>query len=464
MTLALPLVAVALLCLSAVLAAAAARSDRLSLSIGTTGCLAACALGLIGATAALLDGVRSTWRAPWPIPVGEVHVGLDPLSAFFLLCLFTVAGLSSIYGASYLLGYLGQRRLAPAVVFFNLLVAAMGMVVVARDAILLIVAWEVMSIASFFLVTFENDRAEVRRAGMTYLVASHLGVLVLLVLFALLGREAGSFDFDLLARGGGATSAANAAFLLALIGFGTKAGIWPLHVWLPDAHPAAPSHVSALMSGVMIKMGIYGLLRTLTFLGPPPAAWGVVLIAVGAVSGVLGVLQALAQHDLKRLLAYHSVENIGIIVLGIGIGLLGQAHGQPAVAFAGYAGGLLHVLNHGLFKGLLFQGAGSIRHGTGSTDIDSLGGLHRRMPLTSLTFLVGAAAICGLPPLNGFVSEWLVFVGAFRGAASLPPAWALAATICSSPTCQTGMRSLSRSLRRPAMIDLRSSRTSRGIS
>ncbi len=362
--------------------------------------------------------------------MGELHVGLDPLSSFFLLCIFTVSGLAAIYGLGYLPAYIGNRRLAPAVVFFNVLVAAMVAVVLARDGILLIVAWEIMSIASFFLVTYEHERPDVRRAGFTYLVASQLGVVFLFIMFAVLGRAVGSYDFDLFSGGAAArTGVANAVFLLALVGFGTKAGFWPVHLWLPDAHPAAPSHVSALMSGVMIKMGIYGLLRTLLFLGPPPAWWGVVLVAIGAISGVLGVVQALAQHDLKRLLAYHSVENIGIIALGIGIGLLGQSHGLQPVAFLGYAGALLHVLNHGLFKGLLFQGAGSVLHGTGTTDLDSLGGLHRRMRTTSLTFLVGAAAICGLPPLNGFVSEWLIYVGAFRGGASLPAGWAVSSVV-----------------------------------
>ncbi len=423
-------VALAILVLSALISAVLARADRLCLRVGTIGSLAASALGVVGALRALLSREHSSLRLAWPLPVGELHVGVDPLSSFFLLCIFLVTGLAALYGAGYLPAYIGKRRLAPAVAFFNLLVAAMIAVVLARDGILLILAWEIMSISSFFLVTFEHDRADVRRAGFTYLVASHLGVLFLFVLFALLDRAAGSYDFDVLSRGAAAAAGvANLAFLLALVGFGTKAGFWPVHLWLPDAHPAAPSHVSALMSGVMIKMGVYGLLRTLPFLGPPPAWWGVVLVAIGAISGVLGVLQALAQHDLKRLLAYHSVENIGIIAIGIGIGILGQSHGQPAITFLGYAGALLHVLNHGLFKSLLFQGAGSILHGTGSTDLDALGGLQRRMPTTSLTFLVGAAAICGLPPLNGFVSEWLIYVGAFRGGASLPAGWALSSVI-----------------------------------
>jgi len=422
------LLSVALLCASAVVAALAGRSDRSALGVGTTGSVLACAAGATAALAALLGGEKSSLRANWPLPLGELHVALDALSSFFLVCIFLVSGLAALYGGGYLRHYIGKRRLAPALFFFNLLVASMAVVAIARDGILFLIAWEVMSVASFFLVTFENEREDVRRAGMTYLIASHLGVVFLFVLFALLRRGSGTYDFDTFtAASEPAAGLANVCFLLALVGFGSKAGFWPLHIWLPDAHPAAPSHVSAVMSGVMIKMGIYGLLRTLTFLGPPPAWWGAVVVLIGAISGVAGVLHALAQHDLKRLLAYHSVENIGIIALGIGVGLLGQTHRNAPIAFVGYAGALLHVLNHGLFKSLLFMGAGSVLSVTGTRDIDSLGGLSRRMSTTALTFLVGSVAICGLPPLNGFVSEWLIYVGAFRGSASLPTAWAVAA-------------------------------------
>ena len=397
------------------------RRDRAALAVGTTGAIVASVVGAAASLLALRNGATFVWRARLSLPIGELRAGIDPLSAFFALCICVVSGLAAVYGAGYLRAYFGKRRVAPAIVFFNLLLAAMLGVVLARDGVSFLLAWEAMSLSSFFLVTFDNDREEVRRAGTTYLIASHVGVILLLVLFALLARTAGSFDFAAMGRiGPAAAGLGSVAFLLALGGFGTKAGFWPVHIWLPDAHPAAPSHVSAVMSGVMIKMGIYGLLRVLPFLGPPPAWWGAVLILVGAVSGVAGVLHALAQHDLKRLLAYHSVENIGIIALGIGIGLLGQHHGNPALATLGYAGALLHTLNHGLFKGLLFQGAGSVLHGSGTRHLESLGGLYRRMPATGTAFLVGSVAICGLPPLNGFVSEWLIFLGAFRGGATLP--------------------------------------------
>ena len=241
-------------------------------------------------------------------------------------------------------------------------------------------------------------------------------------MFILMGREAGSLDFDQFEKLSGTPKAfggASLLFLLAIIGFGTKAGFMPLHVWLPEAHPAAPSHVSALMSGVTIKMGIYGLVRVLTFLGPPPLWWGWLLVSIGLSSGILGVLFALAQHDLKRLLAYHSVENIGIIALGLGVGLLGIREGSPALVVLGFGGGLLHVANHAVFKSLLFLGAGAVLHGTGTREIDQLGGLLKRMPWTAFTFLIGAVAISGLPPLNGFVSEFLIYLGAFGGGISL---------------------------------------------
>jgi hydrogenase-4 component B len=424
--LAIVLVSIAGLGATAAAAALTGRSDRTVLRVGTAGCVISCLAGAAASLSALLSGQRASWRAAWSLPVGELHVALDPLSSFFLVCVFVVSGLSAVYGRGYLEGYVGKRRLAPALFFFNVLAAAMALLVVARDGILFLLAWEVLSLASYFLVTFENDREEVRRAGMTYLIASQLGVVFLFVLFALLARGTPAYDFDVFAAAAPSAGLATAGFWLALVGFGTKAGFWPVHIWLPDAHPAAPSHVSALLSGVMIKMGIYSLLRALTFLGPPPPWWGGVLIAVGVLSGIGGVLHALAQHDLKRLLAYHSVENIGIIALGIGVGLVGQSHHAGAIAFLGYAGALLHVANHGLFKGVLFQAAGSVLHATGTRDIDSQGGLFRRMPSTASAFLVASVAICGLPPLNGFVSEWLIYMGAFRASAGLPRPWAIA--------------------------------------
>ena len=412
----LMLLAVSILVLSGVLSLVLGRQARRATVTGVGGAVLGGLIGLVPTVSVLWTGRVETWRGAWQVPLGSFSVQLDALSAFFLLPILGLATVAALYGGEYLMAYRSRKNLGAAWFFFNLLVASMVMVALAQNGVLFLLAWEIMSLASFFLVTFENEQETVRQAGWTYLVATHLGTVFLLVLFLLLGRQAGSLDFDrFLAASGSIAPMAGVAFSLALIGFGTKAGFMPLHVWLPEAHPAAPSHVSALMSGVMIKTGIYGLLRTLTFLGPPASWWGWVLIGIGLVSGLGGVLFALAQHDLKRLLAYHSVENIGIIALGLGVGVLGLALHQPALAVLGLAGGLLHVLNHALFKGLLFLGAGAVIHATGTRDIEHLGGLIRRMPWTAAMFFIGSVAICGLPPLNGFVSEFLIYVGAFTG-------------------------------------------------
>ena len=410
------LLAVSILVLSGFLALLLGRQAHHATVIGVGGAVLGCLIGLVPAASVLSTGRVEAWRGAWPVPLGSFFVQMDALSAFFLLPILGLSVVASLYGGQYLMAYRSRKDLGAAWFFFNLLVASMVMVVLARNGVLFLLAWEIMSLASFFLVTFEDEKKSVRQAGWTYLVATHLGTAFLLVLFLVLDRQAGSLDFDrFVAASASISPGAGLAFSLALIGFGTKAGFIPLHVWLPEAHPAAPSHVSALMSGVMIKTGVYGLLRTLTFLGQPESWWGWVLIGIGLTSGLGGVLFALAQHDLKRLLAYHSVENIGIIALGLGTGVLGLALHQPALAVLGLAGGLLHVLNHALFKGLLFLGAGAVIHATGTRDIDHLGGLIRRMPWTAALFLTGSLAICGLPPLNGFVSEFLIYVGAFEG-------------------------------------------------
>jgi hydrogenase-4 component B len=412
----LVLLAVSVLFLSGLLSLFLGRQARLATGVGVGGAVAGCLIGLVPSVSVLLSGRVETLHRAWQVPFGSFYVQMDALSAFFLLCILGLPIVAAIYGGAYLMAYRSRKNLGSSWFFFNLLVASMVMVVLAHNAVLFLLAWELMSLASFFLVTFEDEKQSVREAGWTYLVATHLGTAFLLVLFLVLGHEAGSLDFDrFLAASESISPVAGVAFSLALIGFGTKAGFMPFHVWLPEAHPAAPSHVSALMSGVMIKTGIYGLLRTLTFLGHPESWWGWALIGIGLASGLGGVLFALAQHDLKRLLAYHSVENIGIISLGLGTGVLGLALNQPALAVLGMAGGLLHVLNHALFKGLLFLGAGAVIHATGTRDLDHLGGLIRRMPWTAAMFLTGSVAICGLPPLNGFVSEFLIYVGAFAG-------------------------------------------------
>jgi formate hydrogenlyase subunit 3/multisubunit Na+/H+ antiporter MnhD subunit len=414
------LLAMVVLLLGAVASLLFCRSSRNDVSVvAATSVAVAAVLSVIPAVQVLAGGEALQFRCPWPVPYGEFFIQLDALSAWFLVPTLLLSALCAIYGVGYLRSQSEKRSLGPVWFFYCLLVMGMTLVLLARNAVLFLSAWELMAVSSFFLVTFEHERESVRSAGWIYLVATHLGTGFLLVFFILMGRDTGSMDFTVwAAQKIHAPELAGILFLLAVVGFGTKAGFMPFHVWLPEAHPAAPSHVSALMSGVMIKTGIYGLVRALTFLGTPPLWWGWLLIGIGLTSGVLGVLFALVQHDLKRLLAYHSVENIGIIALGLGVGLLGVSADLPALIVLGFGGALLHVLNHALFKGLLFLGAGAVWHGAGTLEIERLGGLLKRMPWTAATFLIGAVAICGLPPLNGFVSEFLIILGAFKGGIS----------------------------------------------
>lgn len=411
------LISTGLLCLFGLVSLLARNDARWSNIFGAGGAVIGCITGFIPAVGVLWTGKAEALRYAWNVPYGSFSVQIDSLAAIFLAPIFLLCALAALYGSSYMAASDGRKSPGGFWFFFNILSASMGMVTIAANGLLFLMAWEIMALSSFFLVTWEDEEESVRRAGSIYLIATHLGTAFLLILFLLLCHSAGtgSLDFD------GFVSAralmapmADAIFLLAVIGFGAKAGFIPFHVWLPEAHPAAPSHVSAVMSGVMIKTGIYGLVRTISFIGTPAPWWGWLLIGIGLVSGILGVLFALAQHDLKRLLAYHSVENIGIIALGLGLGLLGAASGAPALAVLGFGGALLHVINHSLFKGLLFLGAGAVLHATGTREIDELGGLLKRMPWTAATFLVGAVAICGLPPLNGFISEFLIYMGAFR--------------------------------------------------
>ena len=299
----------------------------------------------------------------WQMPFAGLIAGIDGLSAFFLIPLLLLAATCSLYGPQYFRDHPAGRS---HWLFFGLLVSGMVMVLLARNAIFFILAWEVMSLSSFFLVITDKEDSSTLRAGWIYFITAHIGTAFLFGLFLLFGSMSGSFDFAAWKGLHIDAPTADILFVFALVAFGLKAGFIPFHIWLPLAHPSAPSHVSALMSGIMIKMGIYGLLRILTFIAPYHAWWGALLITLGGVSGVLGVLFAIGQHDIKRLLAYHSVENIGIILLGIGLGITGAACGSNGVALFGFAGGLLHVLNHALFKGLLFLGAGSVIRQTGS--------------------------------------------------------------------------------------------------
>ncbi len=376
-----------------------------------------CVLGLISSAPVLFFGSEFSASVELGFPLGSVGLSIDAVSALFLCILFGLGAMASLYGIGYSSGSGLDRpgRAAGGWLAFNLLLAGMALVLTARHALLFLLAWEGISVAAFFLVAYEAESPDSRRAAWTFLIAAHLGGAFVATLFLLMASVSGSWDFQSFAclRGAGAPLR-HLLFVLAIIGFGTKAGFIPFHVWLPEAHPAAPSHVSALMSGIMIKTGIYGLLRIAGMLGMPAAWWGWLLVGIGAISGVLGIVAALAQRDLKRLLAYSSVENMGIITLGLGVGFLGWHYGAPCVLVAGMAGALMHVVNHALFKGMLFMGAGAVLHATGCKEMDRLGGLLKRMPVTGAAFFVCAAAIVGLPPLNGFLSEFLIYLSALR--------------------------------------------------
>ena len=369
--------------------------------------------GLTGAALALHAGRQAPATLPWPA-VGNSIVGIDALGAFFLAPVFLMGGLGAVYGLGYWPQLHHRDNGQKLRLFWGSLIAGMATVMISRHAMAFLFGWEAMALSAFFLVSTEDHRDECRRAGWIYLVAAHVGTLALFALFALWRHETGSYALEPVAVGVLDAGARTALFFLAFLSFGLKAGMMPLHFWLPGAHASAPSHVSAVLSGVVLKMGIYGLARFLTLIPDPPSAWGALLVAFGAASCLLGVLFAIGQHDLKRLLAYHSVENIGIILLGLGLAMLGRAGGQPAWVALGLGGALLHVWNHSLFKSLLFLSAGSVVHATHTREIDDLGGLARSMPWTAAMFLVGAVAICGLPPLNGFVSELLVYLGLIR--------------------------------------------------
>lgn len=414
------LLAVSLIASGGVLALATFRSPRACSLLAALGAVAGCAVGLVPAFHWLAGAPEPGLRLAWAVPSGEIVLGADPLTGLFLVPLLGLSLVAAIYGRAYLLPEGRHRSLGPAWFFFNVTVASMVLILVARSTVLFLVAWELMSVASFLLVSFDHQEREVRRAAWVYLIAAHVGVAALLVLFQLLGAQAGGFDFQAfqaMAAGPGAGPGpwtAGLFFLLAAIGFGTKAGFVPLHVWLPEAHAAAPSHVSALMSGVLIKMGLYGFLRVLTFL-PQAAWWGPVLICLGLAGGFLGAALSLYQRDLKRVLAYSSIENMGLILVGLGTGYWGLSRGSAMVASLGFAGALLHVWNHAVAKGLMFLAAGSVLHATGTRDLEKLGGLLKRLPRTGPLLILGAVAISGLPPLNCFAGEWLLYLGLAHG-------------------------------------------------
>jgi hydrogenase-4 component B len=290
----------------------------------------------------------------------------------------------------------------------------MALLLMARNGVFFIMVWEIMALSAYFLLVTEHEREDVRKAGIVYLIATHTGTAALFVFFSLLAAQTGSFMLPASGSLSPLLPGVTLIVLMAFIGFGAKAGIMPLHIWLPSAHANAPSHVSAMMSGVMLKMGLYGIFRTLTWFHDPPLQWGIILTVAGITSALLGIAFAVAQRDLKRLLACSSIENIGIITTGLGVALMGVSSHIPSLVYLGMAGALLHLLNHSFFKPLLFLGSGAVIHATGTREMNLMGGLGKGMPRVALLFLIGSVAICGIPPLNGFISEFILYLGFFR--------------------------------------------------
>lgn len=347
---------------------------------------------------------------------------VTPLSAWFLMVLGLIAIPVALYSGGYFAHAVPPSRTVNVGIAFNVLLGAVETVFVADGVIAFLFAWELMTLATAALVATEHEVRATRRAAYLYLVMSHVGTGCLMAAFFFLASVSGSPAFSTLLAGGVVSgSARHVIFALFFIGFGVKAGVIPLHVWLPEAHPAAPSSVSALMSAVLITAGIYGLFRVCAFgLGAPDATWGLVFMAFGALSAILGVLYAMTQNDVKRLLAYSTIENAGIILLGLGAGVFARAHDRGDLAAVAVAASLYHVLNHAAFKGLLFLGAGGVVMSTGTRKLEEFGGLIRRMPWTGGFFLIGAMAIAGLPPLNGFISEWQIFQALLLGFTATP--------------------------------------------
>lgn len=380
------------------------RFSRAWLAFTLTGAVA----GLTAALAVLLGATDWEWQSAFALGGEFVHMRLDGVSALFLALLSVVGGTGAVYAREYWSEKHYPDSAPRGRLWWSALLLSMGLVLLCANGLHFLIGWELFTVSAFFLITLDRQRPGVRAAGWLYLVASHAGTVCLFALFSTLAARTGSWELGPMRE----QAALAPLFWLALAGFGVKAGVFPLHVWLPSAHANAPSHVSALMSGVAIKMGIYGIVRFSGWLPVPPGA-GWLVIGLGATSALLGIAFAFAQNDFKRLLAYCSVENIGVILIGVGGALLAVTHGDAPWGKLALAGAMLHVWNHGAFKALLFFGAGSVLHATGTREMSKLGGLWRTMPWTAGLFLLGSVAVAGLPPLNGFVSEWLIYLGLF---------------------------------------------------
>lgn len=379
---------------------------------------AASLMAFLAGFLALLSGGREAVFLKIGLPDLPFHLRLDPLSGFFLVVVALIVFLVSIYSIEYVKGIAGNRRITHLTFFYTLFVSGMFLVLVSDDAFSFLVSWEVMAVSSYFLVMFEDEKTQNRKASFLYLLIAHIGAVAILLSFGVMagfvsGFESfGGYTFDAMRGARLPLFWASVAFFLAFIGFGAKAGVVPLHVWLPEAHPVAPSNVSALMSGVMLKTAIYGIVRVgfdLIDVETFPWWWGGIVLIFALISAIMGVLYALMEHDLKRLLAYHSVENIGIILIGIGLSMVFYSFHLPLLAALALIAGLYHTLNHAVFKSLLFMGAGAVLHATHQRNMEEMGGLIHKMPWTAALFLIGSISISALPPFNGFVSEWLTF-------------------------------------------------------
>jgi formate hydrogenlyase subunit 3/multisubunit Na+/H+ antiporter MnhD subunit len=380
-----------------------AYAGRALFGVGAAGAIVL----LVAAVASLGQAVQD-WVLPLGLPDLPLHVRLDPLAAFFLALIGASAAGISIYSAGY---FRAGEGAAPGLLClqYHVFLASMALVVLANDAYTFMVAWETMALSSYFLVTTQHRVPEIRKAGFLYLLLAHIGAIGILLCFGVLQGGSWHFTFDAMRAATLSPTWASVAFGLALFGFGAKAGLVPLHVWLPEAHPAAPSPVSALMSGVMLKTAIYGLVRvSFDLLHAPMWWWGALALALGAFTAVFGAIFAAVQTDMKRLLAYSSIENIGIVVSGLGLAMLFRGLGMDALAALSLSAALYHCINHALFKSLLFLATGSVLHATGQRNLGKLGGLIHRMPWVAWLALIGTLAMAGLPPLNGFVSEWLL--------------------------------------------------------
>jgi len=380
-------------------------------SSGIMGIIAA-TISLIAIIPALLFGEVYQYSLLSPFAFSDCPLLLDRLAAFMIGVISLLALITSLYSLSYVQEYIGKGASAMGF-FMNLFIASMVILMVVDNAFYFIIFFEIMSLASYFLVISEQDEKAVK-AGFIYFLIAHAGSVLIMASFFLLYLQSGSLNFASFRLLDCSPLMSSVVFLLAFFGFGAKAGMMPLHGWLPKAHPAAPSHASALMSGVMVKIGVFGIIKVgIDLLGATQLWWGIVVLAFGSVSAVLGVLYALAEHDIKRLLAYHTVENIGIILMGVGVGMIGISINSALLAVLGLLGALYHLLNHAIFKGLLFLGAGAVIYRLHTKDMEKMGGLAKLMPYTAIAFLIGCMAISALPPLNGFISEWYTYQSLF---------------------------------------------------